>query len=82
MRARAFVLVILGCCWLAGDLYLMLGNIILRETPLGVIASVLDRLPRALGNPIFIPLWVTLLFGWTVPLVLGLRHLFRRRTKE
>jgi uncharacterized protein with PQ loop repeat len=82
MRTRAFVLVILGCCWLAGDLYLIVGNIILRETPLGVIATALDRLPTAVANPILILLWLILLFGWIVPLALSLKHLRHQRVSK
>jgi hypothetical protein len=79
MKIRDFAFVFLGCSWLASDLYLMVGNVILRETRLGVIANLLDRLPTALGTPIFIFLWLIGLFGWIVPLALGLKHLVRGR---
>jgi len=53
MNVRPFVLITLGFGWLAVDANLMVGNVILRETRLGIIAQILDRLPPAVAGPIF-----------------------------
>ena len=79
MNIKAFALISLGCSWLAADACLVVSPIILRETSLGVIARVLDRLPSAISGPIFLLLWLALLLGWTVPLVLGFKSLLRRK---
>jgi hypothetical protein len=76
IRAQAFVFV--GCCWLAATVYLMARNVSLRETPLGAVAKILDRLPTVIGNPIFILLWLAFLFGWTFPIGSGAWKLLRR----
>jgi hypothetical protein len=77
MKTKAFILIALGFCWLAIDANLIIGDVTLRETSLGVIARVLDRLPTPVGNPIFIGLWFTLLLGWTIALAFGFWRLFR-----
>ena len=74
---RTITLIGLGCGWLAAALWMMVNNVILRETRLGAIATFLDRLPPAIGNPIFLLLWLAVLFGWAVPLVLGVKRLLR-----
>ena len=75
MRTRAFALLAIAVAWLAADLYLMLGKVVLRETRLGAIAQFLDRLPQWASNPAFLCLWGILLLGWTVPLIVGFRLL-------
>jgi len=77
MNIKPFALIALGCSWLACDLYLMAGKIILRETRLGLIARFLDRLPTLVSGPIFLLLWLALLLGWTIPLGYGFKWLFR-----
>jgi hypothetical protein len=77
LTIRPMILITFGLGWLATDLYLMVGNVILRETRLGPIAQLLDRLPLRIANPIFLFLWAVFLLGWTVPLILGFRLLFR-----
>jgi hypothetical protein len=77
MSTLPIVLVTLGLGWLATAVYLMVGNVILRETRLGAIAQFLDRLPLRIANPIFLFLWAVMLLGWTVPLILGFKLLFR-----
>jgi len=54
-------------------------NAVLRETRLGIIAQFLDKLPPAVANPIFIFLWIVTLFGWVVPLTLGVIGLLREK---
>ena len=79
MRMRPIALITLGLGWLAADLYLMVGNVILRETWLGAIARLLDRMPVRIANPIFLLLWTVALLGWSVPLILGFRLLFQSK---
>jgi len=55
------------------------GNVVLRETRLGIIAQFLDKLPPAVANPMFIFLWIVTLFGWVVPLTLGVIGLLHKR---
>jgi len=79
MRSGRIALIAVGLAWLAVDLYLMLGNVVLRETRLGTIARFLDSLPKWASNPAFVCLWGILLLGWTVPLMVGLR-VFRQKS--
>jgi hypothetical protein len=66
MSAKPFALIAVSWAWLAVDVYLMVGNVVLRETRLGIIAQFLDRLPQWASNPVFICFWAILLLGWTV----------------
>jgi len=75
MSAKPFALIAIGLAWLTVDVYLMVGNVVLRETRLGIIAQFLDRLPQWVSNPVFICFWAILLLGWTVPLTIGFRML-------
>lgn len=77
MRAKAFTLIVIGFGWLALDVRWMFGNVVLRETRLGVIAQFLDTLPTWVSNPIFVCLWAAMLIGWTVPLIVSFRLLRR-----
>jgi len=77
MRTKALMLVVIGFGWLALDVGWMFGNVVLREPRLGVIAQFLDKLPTWVSNPIFVCLWATMLIGWTVPLIVGIRLLRR-----
>jgi len=77
MRTKAFTLIVIGLGWLALDGVWMFGNVVLRETRLGVIAQFLDKLPTWVSNPIFVCLWGIMLIGWTVPLVVAFRLLRR-----
>ena len=77
MSVKPFALIAIGLAWLAADLYLMLGNVVLRETQLGAIAQFLDKLPQWVSYPVFLCLWGIVLLGWTVPLIVGFR-LFRQ----
>jgi hypothetical protein len=68
-----------GFAWLFVSLYVVLENVILRETPLGIIARAIDRLPVAMATPVFMICWLVFLSGWLVPLALGARMLLGRR---
>ena len=75
VRIRPIALVALGLVWLATAVYLIVGNIVLRETRLGAIARFLDKMPAIIANPVFLLIWAIMLLGWSVPLVLGFRWL-------
>jgi hypothetical protein len=80
MKKTGLVLLTTGLCWLAVDVGLMFTNIVLRGLPLlRNLAAFLDTLPSRIGNPIFILLWEIFLFGWLVPLGLGIRSILRYR---
>jgi hypothetical protein len=82
MNIRALLLITIAFCWITVDLYVFIGNISLRETRLSVIARLLDRLPTAASNPIFLALWGILLLGWALPLALGFKRLLRRQSSH
>jgi len=59
-------------------LWLAVRNVILRETALGPVAQVIDKLPPPIAPLAFILFWCTLLLGWCIPIILGLRLLRRK----
>jgi hypothetical protein len=80
VRRLHYAMVADGLVWLSAVLWLVISNAIAREfRPVGMIADFLDKLPSAVGTPIFILLWLVFLLGWVVPLSLGARPLFKRR---
>src|SRR5215472_14751902 len=80
-RIHAALLVLAGI-WLAVVLWVVLSDVILRETRLGVVAQQLDRLPSRVATVLFMLLWVIFLFGWAIPAGFGLMPLLRRRINE
>jgi len=54
IRAGRIALFTLDFAWLAGVLWMIVGNVVLRETRLGLVAQSLDRLPSTIAKPIFI----------------------------
>ena len=68
-----------GFAWLFVSLYVVLENVILRETPLSIIASAIDQLPVAMATPVFVICWLVFLSRWLLPLALGARMLLGRR---
>jgi hypothetical protein len=78
MKRVHAVLLIVGGSWLAFALWVVFSSVILRETRLGVVAQILDKLPRMVGTPIFLLFWAILLLGWAVLVGFGLRPLLRR----
>ena len=82
IRIRPIALVSLGLVWLAVDVNLMVGNVALRETRLGAIARLLDKMPSIIANPVFILMWAIMLLGWSVPLVLGFRWLLNPKRPD
>jgi hypothetical protein len=81
MRA-AHILLAGGLAWMATALYVMCGNIILRETPIEPLADAIDRLPGATRAVVFIVCWVALLLGWIVPLIFGVWAIFRPKHRR
>ena len=79
MKLIHSVLLLVGGGWLAFVLWVVLANVILRETHLGIVAQFLDRLPPAISAPLFILLWAVFLLGWAVLIGFGLKPLLRRR---
>jgi hypothetical protein len=78
IRVRKIALFTMGFGWLAGALWMIVGNVVLRETRLGFIAQFLDKLPPTIAKPIFILLWIVTLFGWVVPLTMGVKGLLHK----
>lgn len=71
MRIKPFVLLAIGFSWLATDLNLVVGNVVLSETRLGIIVYFLDRLPSKIAGTI------DAVLGWIAPLVWGFVSLLR-----
>ena len=68
----------LGFAWFVAVLYVILGNVIIRDTALGSFANQIDRLPIWLAKFVFILCWSLFFLGWTYPLFFGFRRLFQR----
>ncbi|HSK45083.1 MAG TPA: hypothetical protein VLA83_14480 [Candidatus Binatia bacterium] len=82
MKVIHYILLTVGLLWLSFASWIMVSNVILRETPLGVFAKYLDMLPAWIGHPVHIILWLILLLGWSVALVIALRPLFIVRNRR
>ena len=67
-----------GVVWLAAVLWVVVGNVIIRETALGSVALQFDRLPLLLAKPILVLCWCLFFLGWAIPLVVSVRRIFRR----
>jgi hypothetical protein len=50
MKRIHAVLLVIGASWFAFALWVVASNVILRETRLGVVAQLLDRLPPVLAR--------------------------------
>lgn len=71
--------VAIGLTWFAVILHVVIGEVTVRATRAGeVLAQQIDKLPSFLARPIFTTLWFLFFLGWILPLVLGLKRLFRR----
>lgn len=70
MRYAALVT---SAIWCLVVICFLLGNVIVRETRLAVVARMVDSLPPRISNLAFTLLWIVFLLGWCVPLVIGLR---------
>ena len=81
MKLKPFILLAVGFSWLAVDLNLIVGPIVLRQTGLGVIARFLDKLPSPIANSVDAFLWIVVLLGWIAPLTWGLMLLMQAKCK-
>jgi hypothetical protein len=79
MKRIHSISMVVGLCWLAILLWIISSHVILRETSLGFVARYLDKLPPAIGTPVFFVLWAILLLGWVFLLGFGLSPLVRRQ---
>ncbi len=77
-RAKGYILALSGGVWFGVVAFVVTGNIVLRETPLGVIAKRLDKLPSGLAGILFLVCWGLFLLGWMVPAFCSARLLCRR----
>ena len=82
MKRIHAVLLVIGLSWLALALWVVASSVILRETRLGLVAQLLDKLPPLIGTPIFFLLWVILLLGWVFPVGLGLRPIVQKQNSN
>ena len=81
MKRIHAVLLIFGLSWLAVVLPVVFSNLILRETRLGAVAQLLDRLPPMLSNVIFLLFWIVFCLGWSIPVGFGLGPLLRKGSR-
>jgi hypothetical protein len=70
--------VAVGITWLGVILWVLIGNVIIRETAVGKVAREMDRLPQSVAKPAFVLCWCLFFLGWTVPMFFGIKRLFRR----
>ena len=76
-RTKGYALVLAGGLWFGAVVFVLAGNVILRETPLRVIASGFDKLPSPLQGIAFLASWGIFMLGWVVPIAYSLRLLGR-----
>jgi hypothetical protein len=83
MKRANYAMLVCALLWLGMVVWLIATNAIAREIPpVGAIAQVLDRLPEAVGDPIFVLMWLTFWLGWLPLLIIGTTPLFMRRSKN
>jgi hypothetical protein len=67
MTCRHHVLIALSFAWVAVDFWIVVRNVILRETILAPSARLFDRLPNGMNHSSFLVFWLVVLFGWMDP---------------
>jgi hypothetical protein len=83
MKKSGHIFLMIGLCWFGLVLGLMFTNIVVRGLPLlHELAEFLDKLPPKIGTPIFLLLWDAFLFGWLIPLALGILTIRRQRRQS
>ncbi len=82
MKRIHAILLVVGLGWLAISLWIVSSNVILRETRLGLVAQLLDKLPPVIGTLVLSLLWAILLGGWVIILGFGLEPLVRKRDSK
>jgi len=78
MRMKPYVLIGAGLTWFLFALWLAVRNVILRETALGPVAQVIDKLPPPIAPLAFILFWLYAPARLVHPIILGLRLLRRK----
>jgi hypothetical protein len=78
MQMKAYMLIAIGGTWLLVAASIVVSNVILRETVIGILAQFIDKLPPPIPAAASTLFWYTLLFGWIIPVIFGLRILRRR----
>ena len=79
MRHKHKVLLVLATVWVAVDFWLVASNLVFRETILVRLARFVDRMPEGISHRSLAVFWIVLLFGWLIPLGIGLMPMLRRR---
>ncbi len=82
MKRMPVVLLLVSGSWLAVVIWVIVSNVTLRNTPFGVVAVFLDKLPPSLGAHLFIFFWVTFLLGWAVLAGVGIKALLHRGPRK
>jgi hypothetical protein len=82
MKRMPVVLLLISGSRLAVVIWVILSNVTLRDTPLGVVAAFLDKLPPSVGAPLFIFFWVTFLLGWAVLAGVGIKAMLHRGPRK
>ena len=78
MKTHHYLWLTIGLGWLTFAAWIVTSEVILRETRLGFFAERIDKLSNFVSSAIFFAFWAILLLGWIVPLVSGLKPVFRR----
>ena len=75
--ATGSALTAIALVWFALGLYVIVGNVIIRDTIAGAfLVQRVDGLPFPLSKATYILLWCLFFLGWIPPLLLGLKQLF------
>ena len=72
-QVKGYALAITAAVWLGAVAFVLESNLIVRETPLGAIARILDKLPSPLQGILFLACWAAFFLGWIVPLFYAVR---------
>jgi hypothetical protein len=80
-QTKGYALAIVGGIWFGVVVFVIRGNIILRETPFGVIARAFDTLFTPLRGILFFASWAVFLLGWIVVIFYSVRLLNRANKK-
>jgi hypothetical protein len=79
MRAKAIALIGIGGAWFLVVAWgLAARGVVFRELVLAGL-RVIDRLPLRIVPATLVVFWYALLFGWFIPVIVGLRLLRRRK---
>lgn len=74
-QTKGYILLGTGRLWIGAVAFVVCSNLILRETPLGVIAREPDKVPSPLYGILFLACWAGFFLGWAVPIFYAVRLL-------